>query len=186
MRTASNGKTQTMQDISRFMGGNDCVEVESRGTGTARTWPSTSDAETSVGPQWSRSSQPVENDAVLCSLFGCNQVEAERGTDQHESLPWFRRQNEERRLSNIRAEMFRVAPLLTRHPKTARLRQTIARIRGEQDGRANAFGQFFARLTAVATASGERAASKPPLSCSSMEMTGPAGELTLSIKIHDS
>ena len=71
-------------------------------------------------------------------------------------------------------------------PKTARLRQTIARIRGEQDGRANAFGQFFARLTAVATASGERAASKPPLSCSSMERTGPAGELTLSIKIHDS
>ena len=80
----------------------------------------------------------------------------------------------------------RVAHLLTRHPKTARLRQTIARIRGEQDGRANAFGQFFARLTAVATASGERAASKPPLSCSSMERTGPAGELTLSIKIHDS
>ena len=51
-----------------------------------------------------------------CSLFGCNQVKAERRTDQHESLPWFRRQNEERRLSNIRAEMFRVAPLLTRHP----------------------------------------------------------------------
>ncbi|MEC8509184.1 MAG: hypothetical protein VXZ53_19540, partial [Planctomycetota bacterium] len=35
------------------------------------------------------------------------------------------------------------------YPRTARLRQTIARIRGEQDGRANAFGQFFARLTAV-------------------------------------
>ena len=56
-----------MQDISRFMGGNDCVEVESRGTGTSRTWPSTIDAETSVEPQWSHSSQPVEFDA-LCYL----------------------------------------------------------------------------------------------------------------------
>lgn len=28
-----------------------------------------------------------------CSLFGCNQVKAERWTDQRESLPWFRRHN---------------------------------------------------------------------------------------------